>query len=134
MKTTTLVTLEAITCANCGVVFGIEEGHVKRLRSNGATFYCPNGHSNWYGESAATKLAKQLAEAEKKANLYQGYYQAEQSDHEYTRNRLNGTKGALTKLKKRVSEGTCPCCQKSFKVLAKHMAEKHPEYQNEDTD
>ena len=38
------------------------------------------------------------------------------------------TKGHMTRLKKRVVAGVCPCCNKTFQDLAKHMKGQHPEY------
>lgn len=37
-------------------------------------------------------------------------------------------RGQLTKLKRRVSNGVCPCCNRSFADLHRHMTEKHPDY------
>lgn len=38
---------------------------------------------------------------------------------------LKATKGVVTRLSKRASAGTCPCCNRTFKQLAAHMATKH---------
>lgn len=35
---------------------------------------------------------------------------------------------AVEKKLNRVSAGTCPCCNRSFKQLAAHMKNKHPDY------
>jgi hypothetical protein len=34
----------------------------------------------------------------------------------------------MTRIKKRVAAGVCPCCNRSFKDLARHMAGQHPDY------
>ena len=43
----------------------------------------------------------------------------------------NGMKGVLVREQKklaRVRNGTCPCCQRHFKNLRRHMDNKHPQY------
>ena len=42
--------------------------------------------------------------------------------------RRAAAKGQLTKVKKRVGNGVCPCCTRSFTDLARHMESKHPAY------
>lgn len=37
-------------------------------------------------------------------------------------------KGVVTRTKKRVGNGVCPCCNRTFQQLARHMEAKHPEY------
>lgn len=41
-------------------------------------------------------------------------------------------KGEVTKLKKRIANGVCPCCKRSFCNLAAHMKTQHPEYTKEE--
>lgn len=50
-------------------------------------------------------------------------------EHKATKQELTTTKGQLTKTKKRLAGGVCPCCNRSFVSLAKHMASQHPDYQ-----
>ncbi len=37
-------------------------------------------------------------------------------------------RGHLTRVRKRVGNGVCPCCGRTFKQFAEHMQSKHPEY------
>ena len=37
-------------------------------------------------------------------------------------------KGQLTRAKRRISKGVCPCCNRTFQNLANHISEKHPDY------
>jgi hypothetical protein len=34
----------------------------------------------------------------------------------------------VTKLKKRTSAGTCPCCTRTFANMAEHMKKQHPDF------
>jgi len=37
-------------------------------------------------------------------------------------------KAAAARLQKRVANGVCPCCTRSFANLRRHMETTHPEY------
>ena len=51
------IKLKKINCANCNVLFYIEEGHNDRLLASKNTFYCPNGHRQSYeGKTDKEKL------------------------------------------------------------------------------
>ena len=44
---------------------------------------------------------------------------------------LNRERLAATKAKKRSIAGTCPCCHRTFRQMALHMRNKHPEFKAE---
>lgn len=110
------------TCYKCGIAFGLESNYQKELLRSHNSFYCPNGHSQHYiGESEADKLKRQLA-------AKQDYIESLRKQRDATERSLNATKGHLTRIKKRVGNGSCPCCMRHFENLQKHMQTKHPEY------
>lgn len=45
-----------------------------------------------------------------------------------TERQLIAQKGQVTKLRKRAKAGVCPCCNRTFVGLQRHMAQKHPEF------
>jgi hypothetical protein len=47
---------------------------------------------------------------------------------EDTKRRLSAQFGENTKLRKRIKNGVCPCCTRSFTNLRRHLQTKHPEY------
>jgi len=110
------------------MTFAMPERYKRKLSEEGGSFYCPAGHAQHFAEPEVNKLKKQLAQATRQSEQYQNWYKAEQSDHAHTRNRLRATKGVLTKTKQRVAHGICPCCNRTFKDLQRHMAGQHPEY------
>lgn len=123
------VTLNWIECANCGLPFGITPDFQNRRRADHATFYCPVGHRNVYdGPSAAERLKREL-EAKERA------LQAERQDNDRVRRQRDHYersartyRGHLTRVRRRVGNGVCPCCNRTFKQLAAHMQRQHPEY------
>jgi hypothetical protein len=86
------------------------------------SIYCPLGHE-WIhkGEGRAALLERQL--------------QSERQRHDQTkaslrdeRNKLNTEKSAKARIKNRVGNGVCPCCNRTFVELGRHMKTKHPDY------
>lgn len=133
--TTITVELIGISCASCGVMFGLTEGHEQQLRRTGNEFWCPNGHSlNFYNslEEQVKKLKKELSQEKEASEYWRKSTKAEEQEHNITKRQLSSTKGQLTKTKKRIGNGVCPCCSRHFTNLEKHMNSKHPEYKEGD--
>lgn len=114
---TETITIEVITCANCGVKYGIESEFRKRKRQTHDEFYCPNGHSNYYPqETEAERLRKELKNKEQELS-------------EVVIEKINLQNKVLDQKRQlgRVHNGVCPCCNRTFKNLQRHMKTKHPE-------
>lgn len=119
-----LTTYAVIDCCKCGCLFAIPDQVNDELISSGKKFYCPNGHSQHYTESTETKLKK---ERDKNARLTARLDQEKAAAAALDRQRA-AMKGQVTKIKKRVANGVCPCCNRTFKDLAAHMSTQHPDY------
>lgn len=118
---TQTITFETIVCCECHVPFAVSAKHRKELLDTHETFYCPAGHAQSYiGKSAAEKLREQLA-AEKELRRKE-----EERLYNLYLDELNENKKLSRKLK-RVHNGTCPCCKRSFQDLKRHMETKHPD-------
>lgn len=120
-----------IQCATCKCEFGIpEELHTAARAHERINFYCPYGHSNVFrtGETEADKLrrerdrlAQRIAEKDDEiVRLSNLRHEAERSAAAF--------KGQVTKIKNRVGHGICPCCNRTFENLSRHMHSKHPDY------
>lgn len=82
--------------------------------------YCPLGHSSVpAGTTDAERLEKQLQR--ERQRLDQSKEHARQ-----LQNTLNAEKAAKSRLQNRISNGVCPCCQRSFLNLKRHMNSQHP--------
>jgi hypothetical protein len=117
--------VELITeeCCACGVLFAFPTTLRERLLADHSrNFYCPNGHSQRYlGKTEADKQRERAERLERQvANLDEDLRSA------YASNRA--IRGQVTKLKKRVANGVCPCCHRTFANLGRHMAGQHPHY------
>lgn len=120
-------------CGKCGVVFGVTEAVMDIRREDHAWWYCPNGHE-WHfgGENTEEKLRRELQEerdrlADRLAREVSRHDQT-RADRDRAEGSLRATKGVVTKIKKRVAAGVCPCCNRSFQDLARHMKGQHPEW------
>lgn len=113
------VVLETESCCVCGVLFAMPDHMLQRLRDSGGNFYCPNGHSQRYMESETTRLRKKLAEQTRIATqMAERAVTAQKAERK--------SLAELNRIKKRVSAGVCPCCNRTFQQLARHMKAKHP--------
>lgn len=123
-------------CCSCGLQFCMTDDFQERRREDRATFYCPNGHPQFYsGENKDTKIKnleaqvkkeqeRNVTEREKTALVRRQKEHAERSASTY--------KGQVTKIKRRVKAGVCPCCNRTFSNLAAHMATQHKDFAKED--
>lgn len=117
------VTIETRNCPTCGVTYGTPNGFITERRESNETFYCPNGHGRHFppGGSEAEKLQAELERTKKDLTRS---IQARQ----YAERCCAAEKGAKTRLKNRIKNGVCPCCNRSFKNVERHMANKHPDF------
>jgi len=118
--TETLV-MKVIYCANCNIPFAISEDHQDRMRKTHEGFYCPNGHSNIYnGLNAEEKLRAELKRKEQE--LADKAIEAIRMQNELE-SQIKRQKRDL----KRLTNGVCPCCNRTFSNLHNHMKKQHPE-------
>lgn len=126
-------TFEDCTCCVCGITFYVPDNWNRERRERHDSFYCPNGHSQHYpSKTDAEKLREQLAR-EKHRNEQSEAMLRDQRDRardETGRQRrfTAAARGQVTKIKNRVKNGVCPCCNRSFTNLRRHMTSQHPDW------
>jgi phytoene dehydrogenase-like protein len=118
-----------LTCCNCGIAFAVPAHWCQQRRDDHQLFYCPNGHGQHFtGKSDAEKLREQLeSQAKATAEAWSAYTNMSERKQAVQR-QLVATRGVVTRTKKRVSQGKCPCCKAKFADLAAHMQGEHPGY------
>jgi hypothetical protein len=117
-----------VTTCWCGMVHAVPEelrDYQLRQHRDGRTMisiYCPLGHARVRaGKGEAARLREKLeAEYAKAARL------TAEADQLFASN--SALKGAATKARKRAKAGVCPCCNRTFQQLARHMKSKHPNF------
>ena len=111
-------------CCNCGVSFAMTSDMQNRFKEQGGNFYCPNGHSQYYTTSDVQRLESELNAARKKLTSTQFELAAEHSEREKIQAKFK-------RHQKRSSSGMCPCCNRQFVNMQRHMQTKHPDYPKE---
>lgn len=124
------ITCKITECISCGIPIAVPLSVYEQHRKTGGFYHCANGHSQGWEKDRSTdgdirrerdRLKQQLA----------------QKDDEIERQRVNRVaaersaaahKGQVTRLKNRSKAGVCPCCNRTFKQLAAHMKNKHPNF------
>lgn len=123
------VTLETIECCNCGVTFAMPASWLRVYEGDpNRFFYCPAGHPQHFSKSTATKLREEI---ERKNFAIQEEIKRSRRLEQDLRSQKFKTQSAqmhAAKLKKRIKNGVCPCCQRTFKNLAEHMDHMHPDF------
>lgn len=108
--------LESLTCGNCGIIFAVPDYWLEGRR-NGTEgnneFWCPNGHNRVFRENELTRTKRKLEIAERQ--------------RQWAEERATKAERSAARLKRRVANGVCPACQRSFQNLKRHMATKHPQ-------
>lgn len=119
----TTIELVELQCGNCGVYHAIPKAMHDTCVEEGGFWHCPNGHSRGYREGRREREAVRLERDRLKQQL------AERDDKIATlKKSAAAVRGEYTKIKNRVAAGVCPCCNRSFENLYRHMKTKHPEF------
>ena len=102
----------------CDEHFAMSRDTYDETRRTGRTWYCPSGHPRiWRGPTTEQKLA----DAQARETALRDQLHAAEADAEATRVRL-------VRDRHRFANGVCPCCNRSFDNVRRHMESKHPDY------
>lgn len=117
-------------CITCGVVFTVPESMWDHAHAEGGYFHCPSGHSQGWSKEKSERerlrrdrdrLAQRIAEKDDEIKR-------ERDRAEAAERRSAAARGQITKIRNRVGHGVCPCCNRTFENLARHMGSKHPTF------
>jgi uncharacterized protein (UPF0212 family) len=117
------ITIEIRKCPVCGVYYGLDKDYYDKKYENNGSWYCPNGHSIVFTKSQPDVLKQQVKDLENRLA-------AQKAHTESIKRSRSAIKGQLTKAKKRIGAGVCPCCNRQFSNLREHMGHMHPEYKD----
>lgn len=121
---------EESKCWKCEEPMAFRSGRIEHARKSHTPLHCPFGHANYWnlGKSEKEKLQEQLDDERRRRQRLEQRVAEKDDAIRHERNRANGYKGHATRITKRAKAGVCPCCNRTFKQLAAHMANKHPEF------
>lgn len=128
--------LDEVTCCKCKETFGIARSTRQILLRTHQNFWCPHGHVQHYpeGESQETKLRRERDLLKQSIAYEQDRVRRAVEEAEHQRRRAIGYKGHAARITKRAKAGVCPCCNRSFENLRRHMASQHPQFTPEAPD
>lgn len=96
-RTTILdITYEILGCADCGVTIFISEEVIDRRRKDGKSFYCHNGHENYFRDNENKTLRERAVRAEWQRDSFK----SEAGEFKRSNAALKGQITKLNKLKK----------------------------------
>jgi hypothetical protein len=123
-------TLTVMTCW-CGMRHAVPAelaAHQMNAHNDGrreVDIYCPLGHAYVpAGVSEVERVRRELERSRRQLANRDEDLRSERASHA-------ATKGHLTKTRKRVGKGVCPCCNRHFTNVERHMSTQHPDYWQE---
>lgn len=124
------VTFTQINCGECGGTYAINERYREQKWQQGGGWHCPYCSVAWgyFNDNELARTKKALEQQKSNTEWYRQQAEARGKALNTERHRVIGYKGVIAKTKKRLAHGVCPCCQRTFQDLARHMQSKHPDY------
>lgn len=121
--------LSTVICGSCSGIYAIAAKYKNQKRQQGGYWNCPYCSVQWgYGESENDRIKKQLQQEKKRKEWAEQDARVAWEHYDTADKSRNAYKGHLTRTKKRISNGVCPCCNRHFKNLHSHMKNQHPQY------
>lgn len=124
------VTLVSVDCYKCHAIFGMTAEADSAYRKNHVLFCCPycGERQHYVIESEEERLRKKVNTLEQNYKWADNARRSAEQDAANERRSKAAYKGQLTKVRRKVANGSCPCCNRHFENLRRHMLTKHPEY------
>ena len=123
--------INAGPCCRCKTSIVLPEALYKAAKtSTRITFYCPYGHEQHFveGETDLDKMRRERDRLAQRVAEWTDEARRERELREVAERRAAAARGQVTKIKNRVGHGVCPCCNRTFENLARHMANQHPAF------
>lgn len=106
-------------CGECGVAFALSRSFQEARKKDRKTWYCPNGDPRVFtGKTEAEKLQEELARQ-------QQITEAERARAARIEQERDQVARAHNRMRQRVMNGVCPCCNRTFQNLLAHMKTEH---------
>jgi len=126
--------VETVTCYKCGISFSVPQHWKASRHEDHSSFFCPNGHEQAFCESekdrALREKATEIEKLRKQLEWKESSLRSANQIAERAQRSAAALKGVIAKERKRVGNGVCPCCNRTFQYarLTRHLATKHPSW------
>jgi len=128
------VTLADFTCGKCGGTYALSERYIDLKHEQGGYWHCPYCQVSWgYGTSENDRLKAELKKEKlrKHRALDDANKERQRADKEAAKAEVE--KKTKQRIKTRVANGVCPCCNRHFNNLFQHMHNQHPDFVSTNT-
>jgi len=118
-----------MTCIKCGIKYALPSALYNHQRQVGGYHHCPNGHSQgWSADgSENARLRRERDRAvQEQARLAQQVTELDRIADENSR-RADRAEKEGRRIKRRANSAVCPCCNRHFANVERHIKTKHPE-------
>jgi len=122
-------TLTTCTCSKCGITFAAPQHFFDSRHKDHETFYCPNGHNQYF--ASKTREQRRIEQLEAKLVLQCRWRKEEERSRKCAERKVRKLAKEKERAQVRAAAGACPCCHRNFKRLRAHMLRKHPEFVKE---
>jgi hypothetical protein len=122
--------MTTVCCFKCHATFCITKDAKRELKETHEIFWCPYcGKSQYFPHKSENEELKEVLERYRKKLVGErARHDQTKADRDYEKRRRASMQGVVTRTKKRIGKGICPCCNRYFKNLHRHMTNQHPEY------
>lgn len=118
---------ETFDCPSCGLLFGGPSEFFDRRRQDGKSFYCPNGHAQSFKENEHDRTRRERDRLKQEAARLEEDARAAWEAVRVEEEKRRSAERELKRVRTRAEAGVCPCCNRTFAALARHMKAKHPD-------
>lgn len=124
MTYTETISLTKIDCGSCGGTYAVNERYRADRARDGGGWTCPYCKCSW-GYSQDNENLRLKRELEQKARELTAA-KCDTLREKQLREAAEVREAKSNRKLRRVHNGVCPCCKRTFSNLARHMATKHP--------
>lgn len=104
----------------------LPEGLLENRRYDKKPWYCPNGHEWSFQEGEFDRVRRERDQLKQEtARLEDERRMALATANEQAEQRKKAER-ELKRVRARFDGGVCPCCNRTFQNVARHMKSKHP--------
>lgn len=116
------IKMRTTTCRSCGVIHSYPEVLWEEKEESGGYIFCPNGHQWGFREGKKERDA-----VRRERDLLRQQAARYEDELREANARADKAQAEAKRVITRTGAGVCPCCNRSFTQLARHMKSKHPE-------
>ena len=116
-------TLAFDTCPKCRVLHGFPRFLYDAAKANAEIkIHCPNGHP-WHYKSREELCEDERVRRER--DLLRQQIAQKDDEIAAARKSASAARGQVTRLRNRAAAGMCPCCNRHFDNVQRHIESKH---------